>query len=223
MKLSALLLCMSGLISSLLCGSVAASEFSFSETEAREEAEEVEAEVAASKLIQELLATPCSRTLKNRKTALVIAERKSEGGIETEQKNYGLHFGEINRCLQEIGLRTYTQEEIAAQIRNAEVQALMNNDPDAQISAASRLGASFILRGIIESRTSFNPVAKVNEVHVTITFSLVDASGKSVANVSESADSFSGADTTSVALELVKSKADLVVAKLYSEYCENAR
>lgn len=202
---------------------IQAAEFSFSQTEAREQEEETAKEDASKNLIQELLATPCSKGLKNKKTAIIIAEKNTEGGYETEQKNYGLHFAEINRRLREVGLKTYTQEEITAQIHGAEMQAFMNNDPDAQISAASRLGASFILRGLIESRVSFNPVAKVNEVHMTMTFSLVNSAGKSVADVTEEAESYSGADTTSTALALVKEKADLVVATLYSEYCKNAK
>jgi len=208
----------------LAFGAIAhARDFSFSETEAREKAEEQETTAEAQELINQLLATPCSKNLKGRKTAVIIAERNVDGGYVTNQSNYGLHFAEINRRLRDLGLRTYTPEEIKAQIRAAEVQAYMNNDPDAQISAASRLGASFILRGLIESRSSFNPVAKVNEVHVTMSFTLVSAAGKSVASVSESAESWAGSDTTGVALSLVKEKADLVVAKLYSEYCANAK
>ena len=56
-----------------------------------------------------------------------------------------------------------------------------------------------------------------------MSFTLVAASGKSVANVSEEAESWAGSDTTGAALALVKEKADLVVAKLYGEYCENAK
>lgn len=64
---------------------------------------------------------------------------------------------------------------------------------------------------------------KVNEVHVTMTFTLVTSSGKSVASVTEESESYSGSDTTGTALALVREKADLVVAQLYSEYCQNAK
>jgi len=207
----------------LLMGSALATDFSFSESEANDKADEQQAQSEARELINSLMATPCSKNLKDKKTAIIISERSTDGGYVTNQSNYGLHFAEINRRLKDIGLRTYTQEEIKGQIRAAEVKAFMENDPDAQMSAASRLGASFILRGLIESRTTFNPVAKVNEVHLSMSFTLVAASGKSVASVSEEAESWAGSDTTGAALALVKEKADLVVAKLYSEYCENAK
>lgn len=208
----------------VLCVPVAqAKPFSFSEAEERQKAEDQQEKDATRHYIQDLLDTPCSKNLKDRKTAIIIGERNSEGGYQTDQTNYGLHFAEINGRLRQLGMRTYTPEEIKAQIRAAETTAFLNNDPDAQISAASRLGASFILRGLIDSRTTFNPVVKVNEVHVTMTFTLVTSSGKSVASVTEESESYSGSDTTGTALALVREKADLVVAQLYSEYCQNAK
>lgn len=198
-------------------------EFSFSETEAREEAEEKQAEEEGRALIEALLATPCSGRLKGAKTAVMVAERTTDGGYETDQSSYGLHFSEINHRLRALGLRTCTPQEIMAQIQKAELEAFFNNDPDAQISAASRLGASFVLRGLIDSRTTFNPIAKVNEVHVTMSFTLVTSGGKNVASVTEDVESYSGSDTAGMALSLVREKADLVVAKLYSQYCSSAK
>jgi hypothetical protein len=211
------------LVALLLGPGAYAKGFSFSATEAQEESEEQQVKEEAKKLIEKLLATPCSKGLKNRKTAVIIAERTTKGGYETNQSSFGLHATEINRRLRDLGLRTYSPKEIMAQIQAAEIAAFMNNDPDAQISAASRLGASFTLRGLIESRVTHNTVANVNEVHITMTFTLITSSGKTVANVSEEAESYAGSDTSGIALSLVREKAGLVVAKLYSEYCQNAK
>jgi len=200
-----------------------AKPFSFSEAEAQDKAEEEKAEADNRALIEELKATPCSKGLANSKTALIIAERSTDGVYQTNQLNYGLHYGEIKSRLRDLGMRTYTQEEIHAQIKSAEIQATMNNDPDAAISAASRLGARFILRGLIESRATFNTVARVNEVHISMSFTLVNSSGKTIASVSKNAESYSGSDTAGMALTLVKENADFVVATLYSEYCKNAQ
>ena len=116
-------------------------------------------------------------------------------------------------------MNTYTQEEITQQIAQAEIEAAMQNDPDAAITAASRLGASFILRGLISSRSQRNPIINVHEVFVDMGFTLVTAEGRSVSDASASGDSYSGRDTLTAALRLVRQDADRVVAELYHDYC----
>lgn len=201
------------------CSSAYAGKFSFSERERQQQDQEQQQKADEQQYIQSLLATPCGRGLSGKKTAVIVAERHSDGEYVTEQSNYGLLFTEINSRLRQIGLRTCTQEEIKSQIKAAEIEAFMNNDPDAQMGAASRLGASFILRGLIESRVTQNRVANVAEVSVTVSLVLVGTNGKIVGQSSVSGESYSGSDAIGTALNLVKEQADRAVAELYSSYC----
>ena len=208
-----------GLLIAIVSGSAEAAGFSFSGSEQQEKNKAQQDKVAEQQYIQDLLATPGGKGLAGKKTAVIISERHSNGSFATEQSNYGLLFAEINSRLTRLGLRTYSQEEIKAQIRAAETEAMMNNDPDAQISAASKLGASFVLRGLIESRVTTNKIVNVEEVSVTMSFVLVRSNGKVVAQSDISGESYSGSDTLGTALRLVKENADRVVAELYASYC----
>jgi hypothetical protein len=202
----------------ILCLSSPALSFNFAE-DGQEEAQQ---KAAQKEKVRHLLSIPCQETLKKKKIALIIGEQHSGGEILVNQSNYGLLFEVINSSLREIGLCTYTQEEITKQIAREEIRAAMNNDPDAALSAARRLGAQFILRGLISSRAQVNPVLNINEVFVNMSFTLTHASGRAVCGVTAGADSYAGADVLSVALTLVEERADEVVAKLYHEFCEHA-
>ncbi|MBI5092918.1 MAG: hypothetical protein HZB26_10810 [Candidatus Hydrogenedentes bacterium] len=196
--------------------------FTFSGADQKRAQEDADKKAKEADEIQALLSTPGGAGLKNKKTAMVIAERH-EGRTVSQAAKYGPMYSEINQRLRRLGLKTYSQEEITAQIAQAQREAFFSNDPDSAISAASRLGASFFIKGLIESRAQVNPVAKVNEVHVTIAFTLVDSSGRVLASVNAENEAWSGSDTLSTALDLVREKADWVVAKLYGDYCRNAK
>ena len=118
------------------------------------------AEAAARQRIAYELSTPCRADLKGKKIMLIIGEQQSNGYISAQQQNYGPHYQAINGRLRSLGLRTYTPEEIRAQIAQAEIDAYFKNDPDGALSAARRLGASFILRGLISSQASRNPIIR---------------------------------------------------------------
>ena len=203
------------LIFALACGNAQA--FKFSEEEEKSKAEDQ----ARGQRIGQLVSAPCKQQLKNQKIMLVIAERTSNG-FNTTQSRYGPHFQAINHRLRALGLKTYTQEEIRAQIAQAELEAHFRNDPDAAINASKKLGASFILRGLITTQTGINPVLKINEVAVHMGFTLVSSGGKTISSVAAKADSYSGTDTLGMALTLVNEQADEVVAKLYNDYCRAA-
>ena len=193
--------------------------FSFQESEDRERREEAfKAEERAAE-IQRLLAVECDRKRKNSKIALLIGERVEEGGLLYEPQKYGPIFQEISGRLRALGLKTYTQEEIRSQIAAEEVRAFLNNDVEAAESAARRLSAPYLLRGMIKSRIRLNPVIKIDEVFVTMAFTLVTASGKTVSSVTAGGDSYSGADPMAVALDIVRREADLAVARIYSDFC----
>lgn len=199
----------------LACGSAQAFKFSEEEEKARQD------DQARAQRIGQLVSAPCRQQLKNQKIMVVIAERTSNG-FNTTQSRYGPHFQAINHRLRALGLKTYTQEEIRAQIAQAEIEAHFRNDPDAAINASKKLGANFILRGLITTQTGINPVLKINEVAVHMGFTLVSAGGRTISNVTARDESYSGTDTLGMALTLVNEQADEVVARLYNDYCRLA-
>jgi hypothetical protein len=201
-----------------MSGRAAAQGFKFSQPD---DSDRIENEARQAK-IAEQLSTPCRASLKDRKIMVVIGERQSNGFIMAQQQNYGPHFEAINTRLRALGLRTYTSEEIRRQIAQAEIDAYFRNDPDAALAASKRLGASFVLRGLISSQATRNPIINVNQVTVDMDFTLTGGDGRIISDTHANTGSYAGADVQHMALTLVNEKADEVVAKLYSDYCRNA-
>ncbi|HUH92505.1 MAG TPA: hypothetical protein VL742_05085 [Casimicrobiaceae bacterium] len=197
---------------------LAAQGFKFGQEEEADRAEEQ----ARSARIAEQLSTPCRSSLKDKKIMVVIGVRQSNGYIAAQQRNYGPHFQAINARLRALGLRTYTPEEIRRQIAQAEIDAYFRNDPDAMLSASKRLGASFVLRGLISSEATRNAIINVNQVTVNMTFTLYGADGRFISDAVASDGSYAGANVEGMALTLVNEKADEVVPALYADYCRNA-
>lgn len=186
-------------------------------------AERQAAETAArQQRVTQNISTPCRQSIKNKKIMVIIGEQQSNGYVLAQQQNYGPHFQMINSRLQALGLRTYTPDEIRKQIAQAEIDAYFKNDPDLALSASKRLGASFILRGLITSQSIVNPVVRVNQVTVGMGFTLAASSGRTVADANAAASSYAGPDVRAMALTLLDEHADEVVSKLYSDYCRNA-
>jgi hypothetical protein len=202
----------------LAAGPLRAQGFKFSQQDNAGQAEEA----ARQQRIVEQLSTPCRADLKGKKIMVVIGEVQSNGWIVAHQENYGPHFQAINGRLRSLGLTTYTPEEIRRQIAQAEIDAYFRNDPDAALSAARRLGASFILRGLITSQTVWNPLVRLNQVSVGMGFTLTGANGRIISDTQANSGSYSGADVAQMALTLVNEQADEVVARLYGDYCRNA-
>jgi hypothetical protein len=195
--------------------------FKFSNPDPIDQQEKQEKDAAQALAIEQIL-TPCRSDLKDKKIMVLIGERRSNGFIYAEQQNYGPHYQAINRRLQALGLRTYTPDQIRAQIRQAEIDAYFKNDPDAMLSASKRLGASFVLRGLITSEATRNPLMAVNQVSVDMDFTLSGGNGRPISDARASTASYAGADVSKMALTLVNEKADEVVPKLYADYCTNA-
>lgn len=186
-------------------------------------AERQAAETAArQQRVGENLSVPCRQAIKNKKIMVIIGEQQSNGVVIARQENYGPHFQLINGRLQALGLRTYTPDEIRKQIAQAEIDAYFKNDPDAALSASKRLGANFVLRGLITSQASVNPIVQVNQVSVGMGFTLAAANGRTVANAAASTASYAGPDVGAMALTLLEEQADEVVSTLYRDYCRNA-
>ena len=199
---------------------VAAQGFKFEQNPG---AEQAAAEAAARQgRVAANLSTPCRQAIKDKKIMVIIGEQQSNGVVLARQDNYGPHFQLINARLQQLGLRTYTPDEIRKQIAQAEIDAYFRNDPDAALSASKRLGANFILRGLITSEATYNQIVRVNQVAVGMGFTLAAANGRTVANAGAAAASYAGPDVRAMALTLLNEQADEVVSKLYSDYCRNA-
>ena len=177
---------------------------------------------ARQQAVAQNLSTPCKQAIKDKKIMVIIGEEQTNGVILARQDNYGPHFQVINGRLQALGLRTYTPEEIRKQIAQAEIDAYFRNDPDAALAASKRLGANFVLRGLITAQSSYNPIVRVNQVAVGMGFTLAASNGRTVANAGANAASYAGPDVRAMALTLLNEQADVVVSQLYSEYCRNA-
>ncbi len=199
-------------------GPLWAQGFKFSQPD---DAERQEAQARADRIAQQL-STPCRDDIRNKKIMVVIGEVRSNGAVSAQQQNYGPHFDAINTRLRALGLRTYTPEEIRRQVAQAEIDAYFRNDPDAALAASKRLGASFVLRGLISSQATGNPLIAVNQVSVTMGFTLTGSNGRHISEARAETASYAGADVERMALTLVNEKADEVVASLYADYCRNA-
>lgn len=202
----------------LPAGLASAQGFRFSQPDTTAAAEEA----ARQERIAGQLSTPCRAEIKGKKIAVIIGEVQSNGFIAAQQQNYGPHFQAINARLRALGLTTYTPEEIRKQIAQAEIDAYFRNDPDAALSAARRLGASFVLRGLISAQAVMNPIMRVNQVSVNMAFTLTGANGRIISDTQANSSSYAGADVSSMALTLVNEQADEVVARLYGDYCRHA-
>lgn len=200
---------------------VGAQGFKFSQPDPAQATQRA-AQAAREDRIAYEISTPCRSELKGKKIVVMIGEQQSNGYVLAQQQNYGPHFQAINGRLRDLGLRTYTPEEIRAQIKQAEIDAYFRNDPDAALSAARRLGASFILRGLITADARMNNIIAVNQVTVTMGFTLVQSDGKIISDVGADAASYAGANVAQMALTLVNEQADEIVARLYGDYCRNA-
>jgi hypothetical protein len=206
------------LVLALAAVQVGAQGFSFSQPDNAAQREQQ----AREQRVAELLSTPCRAGLKDRKIMVVIGEMQSNGFVSAQQQNYGPHFQALNQRLRALGLKTWTPEEIRRQVAQAEIDAYFRNDPDAALVASKRLGADFVLRGLIASQATPNAVMAVNQVTVTMGFTLSEASGKVISNTDARGASYAGADVAGMALTLVSEAADEVVARLYADYCQNA-
>jgi hypothetical protein len=221
MKL-ALALPLAMLAVTLVVDPVHGQRFSFSEEEENARRSEQREALERDDRIAQDLSVPCRAELRNKKIMVVIGERQSNGIIEAHQQNYGPHYMAINKRLQALGLRTYTPEEIRRQIAQAEIDAYFRNDPDAALSASRRLGASFVLRGLITTQAMPNLIMAVNQVSVNMGFTLTGSNGRVISDTEASSGSYAGSDVQGMALTLVNEKADEVVATLYADYCRNA-
>ena len=196
---------------------VQAQGFKFSNEEQADNAAQAERQAK----VQAQLAMPCRDKIKNQKIMVLIGEDRN-GVVSASQASYSPHVDAINQRLKSLGLRTYSPEEIRRQVAQAEIDAYFKNDPDAAISASKRLAAQYILRGLIATQSGRNAIINVNQVNVSMSFTLTGANGRMISQASAKNESYAGRDTGGMALTLINERADEVVAQLYSDYCQKA-
>lgn len=201
----------------LIAASAQAQGFKFSNEDNAQKASEAERKGQ----VDAMLAAPCRDKIKNQKIMVLIGESRN-GAVQAGQSAFSPQFDAINSRLQSVGLKTVTQAQIRAQVAQAEIDAYFKNDPDAAISASKRLAAQYILKGLITTQASRNLAVNVNQVNVSMQFTLTGANGKMISQASAANASYAGSDTAGMALTLINEKADEVVAKLYSDYCQKA-
>lgn len=182
---------------------------------------EAQAQAQRDAIVGAQLATPCRERIKNRKIMVLIGQ-ETNGVVAAGQGPFSRHVEAVNTRLQGLGLKTYSPEQIRKQVAQEEIDAYFKNDPDRALSAARRMAAQYVLRGVIASRAVRNPMVNVNQVSVNMNFTLTDAAGRPISTAAASNESYAGSDTSGMALTLIEERADEVVAKLYSDYCRNA-
>ena len=168
------------------------------------------------------LSTPCRDRIKNRRIVVLVGEERN-GAVAAPQGQFGRHVEAINGRLQNLGLRTYSAEQIRKQVAQEEVDAYFKNDPDRALSASKRLAAQYVLKGVIATQAFRNAAVNVNQVNVALDFTLTDAAGRPVSTARAANAGYAGADVSGMALQLIEERADEVVAQLYADYCRKAR
>lgn len=198
-----------------------AANFSFSESDAQDKADDQAQQSARQARVSAMLLTPCRKKIKNQKILVLIGESQN-GRVRASQSTFSAHFDAINVRLRALGLKTYTQAQVRQQVAQAEIDAYFKNDPDAALAASKRLAAQYILKGLISTHASVNPVLNVNQVSISMNFTLTGANGQLISQASAENASYAGQDTSGMALTLINERAGELVASLYSDYCQSA-
>jgi hypothetical protein len=206
---------------SIVCSNASrATDFSFSKAEAESKAQDAKQQADRQANIEALLKTPCGSKIKNQKIMVLIGETRN-GYVYAAQTAFNPHFEAVNSRLQALGLKTYTQAQIRSQIAQAEIDAYFKNDIDAAMSASKRLAAQYILKGLISAQANYNYAARVNQVNVSMNFTLTGSNGRTLSQTSTADASYAGQDVAGMALTLINERAEEVVATLYSDFCRN--
>lgn len=141
----------------------------------------------------------------------------------TRKSVYGSLIDNLNSSFQQLGLQTFTAQEVNEQIAKEEQEAFLNNDLDAALTAAKRLSADFLLKGNISTFVQKNKVVKVDEVFVTITLALTDKNGRQITNARLSETTFSDADIPATIQKLIAEQANTITYELFSQPCNGGK
>ena len=161
----------------------------------------------------------CEAKLAKSKIAIVF-EESLNGRRVGGQSRFAGAFPIVAQALAEVGLRVIPQADITAAIARAETEAYLNNDADAAIKAAGRLGARYVLHAVIQEGAARNALIRVNQVSTSMSFALQDR-GRVVATAHADGASFAGQDVSAAARDLVADHAGDVVTDLYGAFCSH--
>lgn len=197
--------------------------FSFSAYEQAEQEADQEQQRQRADEIAALLATPCAARLKGATTAFLFTQQQGDALYLRSSTQDEALYEHINSRLRRLGLKTFSPAQIRQRIADAEVQAFMNNDADAALAAARKFSARFVLRAQLQTQTRRNPVVGIDEVSVLLTFYLSDAGGRALSSVQVTETAFSDAQVEATLLTLTQRQADYAIARLYRDFCQQAR
>jgi hypothetical protein len=75
---------------------------------------------------------------------------------------------------------------------------------------------------VIATQADRNPIVNVNQVSISMNFTLTGANGRMISQAGATNESYAGRDIMGMALTLINERADEVVAQLYNDYCQKA-
>lgn len=198
--------------------------FSFSEYETKENGRNAQP-------LDRLSDLHCPDSLTTSRIATMIGERHRDKRyvyrwygrkdlLITEQSLYGRLIDKLNNGFKQLGLTTYTEEEINDQIAREEQEAFLNNDIEAAMSAAERLQADYMLKGVISTHRQTNKVVNVDEVFVVIDLSLYASDGTQLSSARVKEATFSDADISATVQDIVSKQASRITYELFAEHCK---
>lgn len=197
--------------------------FSFSEYEAREKSRDAQP-------AHRLADLQCPESLTSSRIVSMIGEMHRgkryvyrgnwRGLFITEESVYGRLIEKLNHGFERLGLTTYTGEEIDEQIAREEQEAFLNNDLEAAMSAAERLQADYMLKGIISTHAQTNRVVKIDEVFVVIDLTLYAGDGRQLSTARVEEATFSDADIPATVQNIVNKQASRITYELFAQYCK---
>lgn len=207
-------------LAAAFAGCARAQGFKFSNEDPAVKAQAAEQSARRAR-VEMQLSSPCRQRIKNQKIMVLIGEERN-GVISANQTEFGSLFDAVNTRLRALGLRTYTREEIQRQIRQAEIDATFSGDIGATTSAEKKMAARYVLRGLIATTITRNPLVNVNQVGIRMHFVLSGTDGRTISKADAKDESYAGQDVLGMALTLINERADEVVAQLYGDYCRKA-
>ena len=198
-----------------------AEPFSFSEQERQQQREEELQKQRVEDQVERNLRTECPVSVRDQRILLVVSEVHLHGLSPVYRFDAGNSqlFQYINQAFHKLGFKTYTQQQITARIAEAELRAVANGDLDAALEASRRLGADYILKANIGSRSGRNPILGIRELYVNMDVEMQSPAGDLVGTASAYSDSFAGEDTLAVAKSIAREHADLMASRLYRDLC----
>ncbi|MFO7760160.1 MAG: hypothetical protein R6V20_00905 [Desulfobia sp.] len=194
----------------------AATGFSFSDYEKQQK----KLDTSPPTQTEQLSSINCPEKLKSQRIALIIAEEQEIHNWHLRQREYRPFYQVINRGLQNLGLKICSPAKLKKQVAEKEIKALIRGDTEAALKASRQLEADYFIKGLISRRSRLNRLVGIQEVFVSMDFTLSDREGRVISQSRAGSASFSGADTTSAALQLIEKNADRVVAELYRDLCK---